>query len=424
MISIKVDRLSKVFMLNTGKRVTLKEKIIFGNRTPADEYWALKNVNCEIEQGKTVGIIGRNGSGKSTLLKMMTKIMYPTEGQITTQGKVSSLLELGAGFHPDFSGRENIYMNASILGFTKREIDGMVDDIIAFSELEDFIDNPLRSYSSGMYMRLAFSVAITVDPDILLIDEILSVGDTAFQRKCINRLKELKKRNKTIVIVSHDNNTLESMCDEIIWLKFGEVYKIGKTKEIIREYLDYMEQEDGKRHNAERLIQEEARAQAEAIQDEGGVEAPIIVEAEKVNTEKRWGNGKIRISAVKAYDLSDKETYTFQSGDGLRLEIHYQMNEDVSDVVFGFMITTMDGITCYGSNTDIDDYSLMLKKKGVIHCRISQLPLVAGTYLLDFAFHQVDGTAYDYFTGAASIHISSPLHDTGIVKIPHQWSQN
>lgn len=414
MISIKVENLSKSFTINTGKRVTLKEKIIFGNK-PAEKYWALKDVSCEIEQGKTVGIIGRNGSGKSTLLKMMTKIIYPTSGKITTDGKVSSLLELGAGFHPDFSGRENIYMNASILGFSKREIDGMLDDIIAFSELEEFIDNPLRSYSSGMYMRLAFSVAISVDPDILLIDEILSVGDTAFQRKCINRLKELKKRNKTIVIVSHDNNTLESMCDEIIWLKFGEVYKIGKTKTVIREYLDYMEQEDGKRHNAERFAHGEL---TEIISSEELPSTDPVLE-----TETRWGNGKVRITAVKAYNSAGNETYTFQSGDSVNLKVHYQMNEPVTDVVFGIMINTVDGITCYGSNTEIDDYSISLNKEGIIYCNIEQLPLISGMYLLDLAFHQIDGTAYDYYTAALSIHVSSPLHDLGIVKIPHTWSQ-
>ncbi|MEF7439060.1 ABC transporter ATP-binding protein [Paenibacillus lautus] len=414
MVSIKVKNLSKVFILNKNKRTTLKEKIIIRKTSSKEEYWALKNVNCQIDAGKTVGIIGRNGSGKSTLLKMMTKIMYPTKGSIEVNGKVSSLLELGAGFHPDFTGRENIYMNASILGFTKREIDKMVDDIIMFSELEDFIDNPLRSYSSGMYMRLAFSVAITVNPDILLIDEILSVGDTAFQRKCINRLKELKKQNKTIVIVSHDNTTLENMCDEVIWLKYGEVYKIGPAKEIIREYLDYLEGEEGDKHNNQQLRDNKSIVNSNLVQESS--KGHVLS-----GTSSRWGNGKVRINGINIFNHNNEESYSFKSGDRVLIKVDYAMHEIVEDIVFGFMLTTIDGINCYGSNTRIDDFNGEFKSKGTIICQFDQLPLVAGKYMLDFAFHQIDGTAYDYYSRAVSIHVSSSVLDIGIAKIPHQW---
>ncbi len=197
----------------------------------------MKNINLEIKKGETVALIGTNGSGKSTLLKMMTKIIYPTKGKIQTYGKLTSLLELGAGFHQDFTGRENIYFNAAIFGLTKKEIDLRLNEIIEFSELGEFIDSPVRTYSSGMYMRLAFSVAINVDADILLIDEILTVGDQHFQDKCFEKLKELKNSNKTIVIVSHSLEAIKILCDRAIWLFNGELKMDGKTEKVIDEYL-------------------------------------------------------------------------------------------------------------------------------------------------------------------------------------------
>lgn len=408
MSAISVKNVSKVFNINKEKRTTLKEKLLFKNTKCSEKYWALKGVTCEIKKGTTVGIIGRNGSGKSTLLKLMTRIMYPTTGFLDVSGKVSSLLELGAGFHPDFTGRENIYMNASILGFTKKEIDGKLNEIIAFSELEEFIDNPLRSYSSGMYMRLAFSVAISVDPDILLVDEILSVGDTAFQIKCIDRLKELKRLNKTIVIVSHDNNTLERLCDEIIWLHKGEVLKTGYSKEIINEYLDYIADEDGKKHN---VIQIE---NLEKVNDDHvGID----------NTRNRWGNGKVKIKSVEIFNELQKECYFFTSGDKAVVNVNYMIDEPVNDIIFGFRITTVDGINCYGTNTHIDNFDIsFLPKTGAIKIVINELNLVEGKYLFDFAFHKLDGTAYDYYCGGYSIQIKSNIHDTGIVKLSHDWS--
>ena len=198
----------------------------------------LENINIEIKKGETVALIGTNGSGKSTLLKLMTKIIYPTKGKIVTVGKLTSLLELGAGFHDDFTGRENIYFNASIFGLTRSEIDKKVDDIIAFSELEEFIDNPVRTYSSGMYMRLAFSVAINVNAEILLIDEILAVGDQHFQDKCFDKLKELKESDKTIVIVSHSLDSIRKLCTRAIWIKDGHVEMDGETNKVIDKYLE------------------------------------------------------------------------------------------------------------------------------------------------------------------------------------------
>ena len=239
-VAIKTTHVSKSFKLYYDKSHTLKEKILFFSKKSQSKdrvLTVLKDINVEIKKGESVALIGTNGSGKSTLLKLMTKIIYPNKGTITTNGKLTSLLELGAGFHEDFTGRENIYFNASIFGLTRKEIDERIDDIIEFSELHEFIDNPVRTYSSGMYMRLAFSVAINVQADILLIDEILAVGDQHFQEKCHAKLKELKAQGKTIVIVTHDMRMVKSFCDRAIWLYQGEVRMDGNVNEVLDEYI-------------------------------------------------------------------------------------------------------------------------------------------------------------------------------------------
>ncbi len=239
-IAIKVTHVSKDFKLYYDRANTLKEKLLFfskKNKRKDTVLHVLQDINLSIEKGESVALIGTNGSGKSTLLKLMTKIIYPNKGKITTNGKLTSLLELGAGFHDDFTGRENIYFNASIFGLTKKEIDEKVDEIIEFSELQEFIDNPVRTYSSGMYMRLAFSVAINVQADILLIDEILAVGDQHFQEKCFNKLKELKESGKTIVIVTHSMNQVKQFCDRAIWLYKGKVKMDGNVDQVLEEYL-------------------------------------------------------------------------------------------------------------------------------------------------------------------------------------------
>ena len=239
-IAIKVTHVSKTFKLYYDKANTLKEKLLFfskKNKSKDSILQVLKDINLDIEKGESVALIGTNGSGKSTLLKLMTKIIYPNKGKITTNGKLTSLLELGAGFHDDFTGRENIYFNASIFGLTRKQIDEKIDEIIEFSELHDFIDNPVRTYSSGMYMRLAFSVAINVQADILLIDEILAVGDQHFQEKCFNKLKELKREEKTIVIVTHNMHQVKQFCDRAVWLYKGEIRKDGPVGEVLEEYL-------------------------------------------------------------------------------------------------------------------------------------------------------------------------------------------
>ena len=235
--AIEIKNMSKDFVIYGDRANTLKEKIIRLGKSKKEIHHVLKNINLEIKKGESVALIGVNGSGKSTLLKLMTKIIYPTSGKIEVNGKLTSLLELGAGFHQDFSGRENIYFNASIFGLSKNEINKRINDIIEFSELGEFIDNPVRTYSSGMYMRLAFSVAINVDADILLIDEILAVGDQHFQDKCLDKMKELKKEGKTMVFVSHSIGSVKALCDRAVWLYDGEVKMDGKTEDVLEKYI-------------------------------------------------------------------------------------------------------------------------------------------------------------------------------------------
>lgn len=236
-VAIKVEHVDKSFNVYYDKTNTIKEKLLFWNRSKKEVRPVLKDVSLKINRGEIVGLIGVNGSGKSTLLKLMTKIIYPNKGHLETYGKLTSLLELGAGFHPDFSGRENIYFNASIFGLTRKDIDKRLDEIIEFSELQGFIDNPVRTYSSGMYMRLAFSVAINVDAEILLIDEILSVGDQHFQEKCFQKIEDLKKEGKTIVFVTHGMGSVERFCTRAVWLHDGVIKMDGEVKPVVQEYL-------------------------------------------------------------------------------------------------------------------------------------------------------------------------------------------
>ena len=237
-IAIKVDHVYKSFNVYYDRANTLKERLLFiGRNKKREKREILNDINIDIKKGETVALIGVNGSGKSTLLKLMTQIIFPNKGTIETHGKLTSLLELGAGFHPDFSGRENIYFNSSIFGLTKKEIDSRLEQIIEFSELGELIDNPVRTYSSGQYMRLAFSVAINVDAEILLIDEILSVGDQHFQEKCFNKMRELKKEGKTMVFVTHSMESVRNLSDRAIWLYDGKIRMDGNTNEVVNEYL-------------------------------------------------------------------------------------------------------------------------------------------------------------------------------------------
>lgn len=418
--SIKVDNVSKKFRRYTDKRSTLKDKVLNLGKQVVKEDWILKNINLEIEKGQAVGLIGRNGSGKSTLLKIMTKILYPDKGTLGVIGRVSSLLELGAGFHPEFTGVENIYMNASILGLSKKEIDSKLKEIISFSELGEYINQPVRIYSSGMYMRLAFSVAISVDPEILLIDEVLAVGDSAFQNKCIEKIKELKGKGKTIVIVTHDNSMVEKICDRAVWLQNGEITADGSPREIIMEYMSFLSNEENERLIA---IQEQANNESISEVKDQIIQAPDNTISEN-SINKRHGNKKVEITHVWFSDHHNKMKKNFNTGDSMIINIEYKINQKSESVIFGVGFKTSDNIYCYGTNTHIDRSSINLDDlpvDGSLQFKISKLLLLPGVYNLDVAVHHENGEPYDYLTQAYSFQVSSDLNDVGVVRLEHSW---
>jgi ABC-type polysaccharide/polyol phosphate transport system ATPase subunit len=410
---ISVKDVEKKFKIYYDKGQTFKERLLFRNRNHYEERLVLKGISFDVEKGQAIGLIGENGSGKSTLLKLMTKIMYPDKGSIEIKGRVSSLIELGAGFHPDMSGRENIYTNASIFGLTKKEIDSRINDIIAFSELEEFIDNPVRTYSSGMYMRLAFSVAINVDADILLIDEILAVGDVSFQAKCFNKLREIKANGTTIVIVSHSLGQIEQICDRSIWIKDGLIEMEGSPRDVHPFYLEFMGK---KRH-----IPLDKADNNKKVEEQ---ELDINVEAETIGSienKTRWGSKYIEIMDIKLFDSLDKERYVYKTGESMIIAIDYKMNKDIDSAVFGIGIFRNDGVHSYGTNTDIDRIDIKLKKTGTIKCLINKNNLLEGEYLLDVAIQAADGFDYDYFKNATTFRIFSGLSDVGVTRLDHKW---
>lgn len=429
-IVIDVQNITKKFKIYLDKGSQLKERLLFRNRNRFEEREVLRGISFQVRRGEAIGLIGHNGCGKSTTLKLLTKIMYPDSGTIAMKGRVSSLIELGAGFHPDMSGRENIYTNASIFGLTKKEIDRRLDDIIRFSELEQFIDNPVRTYSSGMYMRLAFSVAINVDADILLIDEILGVGDANFQAKCFNKLREIKAKGTTIVIVSHSLGQIEQICERSIWIHEGVIRAEGSPKEIDLAYLEYMgqkiqertAQELAEQAEAEQAEAEQAAEEAEKQAASAGAEAPAEPE-EPEEVKKRWGNGNARISAIHVRTEDGRKQRVFRTGDAVRICIDYRVKKPVEDAVFGIGIFNRDGVQCYGTNTHIDKLpQFRLTENGTAEIYLCEVNLLPGEYLIDIAIESGDGIPVDYYREACRIEMISPIGDVGIARIGHEWT--
>ena len=425
--AIEVDHISKSFKIFYDKGHTIKDQVVSSKRRKYEKREVLKDISFKLKRGEAVGLIGHNGCGKSTTLKLLTRIMYPDSGTITMRGRVSSLIELGAGFHPDMSGRENIYINASIFGLNKKEIDRRLDDIIAFSELEEFIDNPVRTYSSGMYMRLAFAVAINVDADILLIDEILAVGDVAFQAKCFNRLREIKKAGTTIVIVSHSLAQIEQICDRSIWLHDGLIREEGAPRIVDPKYMAYMSQkEERKKKKAEEVAAKEKKEKTEEKQ-ETQTEAEVKKEAEKETAEetqdaKRWGSREAYMKKVTVLDMEGKECQTFQNDQPFQIRIDYKAEKKLDDVVFGIAIYRSDQVYIYGTNTLIDySASNTLEGEGHIDLKIDRMPVNAGDYTIDLAFHRPDGFNYDFWREACSVQIQNVKNEVGVISLPHKW---
>lgn len=412
--AIEVINVTKKFRLYPDKGYTLKEKTLFRKRRAYEERVVLDGISFEVKKGEAIGLIGHNGCGKSTTLKLLTKIMYPDGGTIAMCGRVSSLIELGAGFHPDLSGRENIYINASIFGLSKKEIEGRIDAIITFSELEEFIDHPVRTYSSGMYMRLAFAVAIHVEADILLIDEILAVGDAAFQAKCFHKLRELKAHGVTIVIVSHSLSQIEQICDRCIWVDLGKVKMEGNPEEIDYAYLDCM----GKRRKVSQTVKNE-RTEIMAA----GEETNIETDEEHTNIEKSKEEKELEITEVELLHEDGSKDQRFCVGEKMILRVKYKKNlPQEMHPLMGIKIYRNDGMNAYGTNTQNERIKLNIQREGWIECCFEKLNLVAAVYYVDIAFRTQDMLIYDYKTKIQEFEMYDSIYEEGIAHLDHSWN--
>lgn len=446
--AIEVRDLKKKFKIYFDKGHMLKERIIFANRNKHEDRWVLNGISFDVKKGEAIGLIGKNGCGKSTTLKLLNRIIYPNGGSIEIEGKVSSLIELGAGFHEDMTGRENIYINASIFGLTKKQIDERLDDIIRFSELEEFIDNPVRTYSSGMYMRLAFSVAINVDADVLLIDEILAVGDVNFQEKCFQKLKDVKRNGTTIVIVSHSLGQIEKICDRVIWIEKGLIKEDGLPRVVNKHYLEKMEYNRLERAEQEYVMQKEAEERKRKEEEKVRVqvsEEKKQEEIKRIQEEKRRkrnltcrgvsgqcspdarrdGNGKVEFTNIKVLDKEGNLTRKFCTDDLMQIDIEYRKmdNKDIAGNI-SVGITRADGVYCCGLATLLENgEKIAFGDSGKVSLVVERLPLLAGKYVLDFF---CDGNEnYDVLYHFIDFEVICECrHEGGMCRIAHQWEND
>ncbi len=366
-VALRVDGVGKRFRLYHERNQSLKAAVMRRGRATYEDFWALRGIDLEIPTGTTYGLIGTNGSGKSTLLKCLARILRPDEGSVRTEGKVAALLELGSGFHPELSGRDNIYLNGSILGLSKRELESRFDDIVGFAGLERFIDTPVKNYSSGMYVRLGFSVAINVDPDVLLVDEVLAVGDAAFQRRCLEKFAEFRRDGKTVVIVSHDSGSMKNMCDEVAWLDAGTLLRTGKPRELLDSY-----------------------------EDDSLEARPTSTEAD-VPTGTRWGSGEARIERMELLGADGAPRTRFHTGEPVTVRMHYCFDEPVDRPVFGYALEAVDGTYLWAQQSRHGQYVPdRLVGRGSVDLLLPRLTLQAGTFdltasIVDYQLaHQYD----------------------------------
>lgn len=471
--AIEVENVKKSFKVYYDKGITLKDKVLSRGRGKYELREVLRGISFEVKKGEAIGLIGKNGCGKSTTLKLLTKIIYPNSGKVELCGRVSSLLELGAGFHPDMSGLENIYMNAAVFGLNRKEIDKRVKDIIKFSELEEFIDNPVRTYSSGMYMRLAFSVAINVDADVLLIDEILAVGDISFQKKCFEKLKEIKMRGTTIVIVSHSLDQIEKICDRSIWIEEGLIKEVGKPKEIHEHYLEKMEKERLQRFQDEYYAEieqvsegnegtlkekQEDKENTIADQTEEFVENPELtlehieeddydndlenndhrltettiaeqIQALKMNLLQpkdriieHIGNKRVYFTDMYVTNQDGQEKLYFETGENITLYLKYKAQRTELTGTLCLMIYRDDGVYCYGSNTYIEHSEIKkIKKEGYLKITLNEIPLLPSKYYFSIGIHDEQAEIYDLVEKSAFFQIYSNKGELGITRIKSFW---
>ena len=430
--AITLRHVSKLYRRYAYRRQfsTLKSALLKGSLTaelnPDEVFHAVNDVSFTVRPGTTLGVVGRNGSGKSTLLKLIAGITKPTVGSLEVEGRISALIELGAGFHPEISGRENVFINGVMLGLSKAEITRRFDEIVEFAELEKFIDAPVKTYSSGMYMRLGFAVAVHVDPDVLLVDEVLAVGDEGFSLKCLDKFAEFKRRGKTILLVTHGLNMVERFCDEAVWIDEGKLRGEGDPRRVVHSYTTDVEKAEERvlAAGAQKVQPALSGSSPEAVPagGDGPIATPQPPDDMFRATQGRWGSGPVRIDTV-TLERDGAETHVFHSGDRLAIRLHVSTERVVTDFVFGVSIFNAEGVCCYGTNTDIEEYkSLELVGSGDVIFAIDRLDLVEGTYKLDVAVHTRDGVQYDYHRLLYTFRVKSSVKDTGVYRPQHGWT--
>jgi ABC-2 type transport system ATP-binding protein len=393
--AITVDHVSKRFRLYHEKNQYLKSAVLRGRRARYEEFWAVKDVSFEVAEGSTFGIIGSNGSGKSTLLKCLAGILSPDKGALTSVGRMSALLELGAGFHPELSGRENVHLNGAILGMTKREITSRFDDIVEFAGLGAFIDTPVKNFSSGMVVRLGFAIAANVEPDILIIDEVLAVGDASFQQRCFEKIEQFRHDGRTIVLVSHGLSQVEQLCNQVAWIEKGELKRLGDGYDVVADYQ--------------------------------GVTHKATLRKDENEIGERWGTGEIEITKVELLDSSQAVGRLLKTGQDATIRVHYSAHQHIESPVVGVRITHLHGMNIWGTNTKRRAFFLPdVQGDGHVDLNISQLPLLEGTYDLTVAISDLSEVhAYDHWEKRIRFDVSQiKTFDEGLVRLEGNWTHH
>jgi ABC-type polysaccharide/polyol phosphate transport system ATPase subunit len=422
-IAVDINKVTKRYRIYHEKIPSLKNTILRGRRTTYEEFLALDDVSFSIKHGETFGIIGPNGSGKSTLLKLISNIIQPNSGKINIDGTVSALLELGAGFHTDLTGRENIYINSAILGMRKREVDKRFDQIVRFSELEKFIDTPVKNYSSGMYMRLGFSIAINVNPDILLVDEVLAVGDQSFQAKCYKAIYDIMKRGKTIIIVSHDLETISDLCSRVAFLKEGKIVDLGNPIMVVSQYRAYVEELEKKR--AEDQQKEERKKIFKTVIESNrkvvdGKDIEKLSRLDSEQTIKRFGSGDAMITDIRLLDENENKLDYCKYGDDVKIALDIKFNRKVESPIFGIRITDVKDNIVYGTNTRTNNLKTEVYDKDE-SLRVEfafKVTIIGGNYYVTPAVGYKDSRTYcDWVNNMLTINVLKNEKAEGIANL-------
>jgi ABC-2 type transport system ATP-binding protein len=392
-VSISVEHVSKKFRLYHEKNQYLKSALLSGKRARYEDFWAVNDVSFEVQTGSTFGIIGSNGSGKSTLLKCLAGVLHPEKGNIVTKGRTAALLELGSGFHPDLSGRENVFLNGALLGLTRKELQKKFEEIVDFAGLDEFIDMPVKNYSSGMTVRLGFAIAINVDPEILIVDEVLAVGDASFQKKCYQKIETFRRDGKTILLVSHGLGDVTTLCSEVLWMEKGRAKAIGRSVDLVSDYL-------GVSHSTEHKTNE--------------------------TTGERWGSNEFIVESVDVLGHDGNSTDVVHTGRPMTVRINYRKNSEVTDVIAGLRISHLHGTQVFATNSRRRATPLgSFGETGFVDLRIPQVPMLAGTFQVSVDLSDSSELyTYDHWGQCATFDVLQDINqDEGLVTIDSQWSQ-